>query len=76
MKPTALVTEKIELRNSRNGRMGSAARRSCTMNNDNNTTAVAPKPMMGTEAHAYSLPPHTITNSALVTEPTSRPAPT
>ncbi len=58
---------KMLLRNSRSGRIGSAARRSASRNNTVSTTKPAPRPMISAESQAYLVPPHT-PNSTMQTD--------
>ena len=59
-KPKALAIEKIELRNSRIGRIGSFARSSTATNATASTTPAASRPMPMVEPQPSSGPAHAV----------------
>ena len=58
--PTPLATLNTWMRKSRNGRMGSVTRRSTTTKAASMTTPRMPSAKIGSDAHAYCVPPHVV----------------
>ena len=56
----AMATEKLRLRNTLSGRIGSAARASMTRNAAVETSPITASPMTCTEPHAYWVPPQVV----------------
>ena len=68
-------TQKIESRNSRIGSTGSAACRSRRMKSTKSTALTTASPRIVPDPHAYSEPPHTVTNNTHVIVDTRSAAP-
>ena len=69
------TTSNTGSRNSRSGRIGSAARRSTAMKAPSIATAAAASPRISAESHAYRVPPQVVTSSTEAIAPASSAAP-